>query len=178
MRDGRPRARSGRLAENLCSVQLDWQTATELNNDYFDVEWSTDGINFEQIGQVQGAGTTNDVQFYEFLHHNPVIGENYYRLRQVDFDERFEYSNTVQITISEVTQSNNQIINVFPNPTINFITIEDASIGEIAQIFGVNGQLIEEFQIQASSIQFPVSRLPSGVYFIKIGDEVKRIVKE
>ncbi len=74
---------------------LSWETATEINNDYFDVEWSTDGINFESIGQVQGAGTTTEVQSYEFLHDNPVNGNNYYRLKQMDFDEVFEYSNIV-----------------------------------------------------------------------------------
>ena len=49
------------------NVRLDWQTATELNNSHFDVEWSTDGIVFEKIGEVAGAGTTNEVQFYDFL---------------------------------------------------------------------------------------------------------------
>jgi hypothetical protein len=77
----------GKKAEN--GVLLSWETATEINNDYFDVEWSMDGISFEKIGQVQGAGTTAEIQLHEFLHKKPVNGNNYYRLKQVDFDEKF-----------------------------------------------------------------------------------------
>jgi hypothetical protein len=73
-------------------VVLLWETASEQNNDYFQVEHSRDGRRFEVIAALNGRGTTQVTQQYEFLHQQPGAGTHYYRLRQVDFDGRYEYS--------------------------------------------------------------------------------------
>jgi len=73
-------------------VALQWETASEWNNDYFQVEHSRDGHRFEVIAELNGRGTTQFTQQYAFLHRQPGAGTHYYRLRQVDFDGRFEYS--------------------------------------------------------------------------------------
>lgn len=154
-------------------IELSWQTATELNNDYFDVEWSTNGIDFKKIGQIKGGGTTNNVQFYDFVHPNPVKGNNYYRLRQVDFDKKYEYTNTINITIEE----NNKIINIYPNPTTHYLNIESEDlIGETMQLFNVNGQLIKAFQHQSVHTNLSIMDIPSGTYFIKMRDQIKRLI--
>src|SRR5690606_7492371 len=70
-------------------VTLDWTTASEENNDYFAIEYSADGRHFDELGMVRGAGSTTTSQHYSFIHHHPVAGSNYYRLRQVDFDGTF-----------------------------------------------------------------------------------------
>ena len=155
------------------NVLLTWQTASELNNSDFDIEWSTNGISFEKIGQVQGAGTTNDITFYDFLHTSPALGLNYYRLKQSDFDGKFEYSEIIQVTIE---QSNHSTINVYPNPAANFITIDGIEEDEIIQIFNVNGQLVKTFYQNVSTPQNDINDLSAGTYFIKMKSQVKKLI--
>ena len=163
------------------NVRLDWQTATELNNSHFDVEWSTDGISFEKIGEVAGAGTTTEVQLYDFLHENPVNGENYYRLKQVDlptgqagFDEKHEYTNIIEITFDIARQMD---ISIYPNPAAHYLKIESEDlIGEMVQIFSVNGQLVKELQHQSPITNLPITNLPNGTYFVKMGKQVKKLI--
>ncbi|MGB0862506.1 MAG: T9SS type A sorting domain-containing protein [Saprospiraceae bacterium] len=154
------------------NVRLDWQTATEINNSHFDVEWSTDGISFEKIGQVQGAGSTNSIRFYDFLHTSPALGFNYYRLKQVDFDGKYEYSDILNIEF----QTRNIEYRIFPNPASSFITIENVEAGEVIQIFSVNGQFVKTLHCNVSTAIIDISNLPKGTYFIKIGTTVKRIL--
>ena len=73
-------------------VDLTWATASEINNDYFLVQHSSDGIRFDDLGTVVGAGTTTQSHSYDWMHDHPSAGVNYYRLKQVDFDGQFEYS--------------------------------------------------------------------------------------
>ncbi|PCJ26801.1 MAG: hypothetical protein COA97_05255 [Flavobacteriales bacterium] len=94
-------------------VNLQWNTATEINNDYFLVERSLDGVTFEQIGKVKGSGNSTQQQFYWFEDANPNPGEiNYYRLKQVDFDGKYEYSYIVAVVIDDPLLQ----FSVYPNP--------------------------------------------------------------
>ena len=154
-------------------VRLDWQTVTEINNSHFDVKWSVNGIDFEKIGHVEGAGTTTDVQFYDFIHTSPAPSLNYYRLRQVDLDEKFEYTNIIQVTLDNKPKTS---IKIFPNPATDYIVIDGMAVSEIVQILNINGQLVKEFQIQGISNQYSVSSLITGTYFIKVGREIKKII--
>jgi hypothetical protein len=81
----------------LNAVKLDWTTASETDNDYFSVERSLDGEFWSEIGQVKGSGTTTSVTAYTFTDHHPVVGYQYYRLMQVDFDGEFEYSKVILV---------------------------------------------------------------------------------
>jgi hypothetical protein len=159
------------------NVRLDWQTATEINNSHFDVEFSTNGIDFEKIGEVAGAGTTNEVQFYDFLHENPrrdvVLQRLYYRLKQVDFDKKYEYTNIISV---EFEQSNPTVFKVYPNPTTDFINIETNQSDKIVQIFNVNGQLVKTFYQNVSNQRIDITNLPAGTYFIKMASQVKKII--
>ena len=165
------------------TVQLDWQTATEINNDYFDVEWSTDGIEFQKIGEVQGAGTTNEVQFYEFTDNlNRVVHEysgrhglHYYRLKQVDFDGKFEYSEVVNINIQIFEQLNTQTIKIYPNPTTDYIIIEINEPTQV-QLINTNGQvLINQFLQQTE--QLSIGHLPNGMYWLKVNGSTYSVIK-
>jgi hypothetical protein len=154
------------------NVRLDWQTATELNNSHFDVEWSTSGIYFENIGEVAGAGKTNEIQFYDFLHVSPALDLNYYRLKQVDFDGQFEYSKIIQLTTNKTQQV---IVKVFPNPVSDILNIETTR-PTIIQIINATGQVLKEQQISPTS-KISVEDLPAGIYFLKAGNQVQKIIK-
>ena len=82
---------------------LTWTTLSEVNNDRFDIYHSTNGINFEKIGEKDGFGTTSDVHQYDFVHFNPPTGENYYFLHQIDFGGSSEDSD-IELVIIEGNQ--------------------------------------------------------------------------
>lgn len=82
-------------------VLLNWETASELNNDYFIVERATDENTFTEIGRVTGNGNSSQLNAYLFIDQNPANGNNYYRLKQVDFNGQYEFSNTIVINYSK-----------------------------------------------------------------------------
>ena len=161
------------------NVRLDWQTATELNNSHFDVEWSRDGISFEKIGEVAGAGTTNEIQFYDFLHLSPILGQNYYRLRQASLDGKLEYTNIIQVTFDIRRQMD---ISIYPNPASEQITIElhySITNGQII-VTDTQGKIILQKNINEFTNILNVSNWAKGTYFISViaenGSETQKIV--
>lgn len=105
------------------SVQLNWTTATEINNDYFDVQWSTDGVSYESVGTVEGNGNSLKEINYSFVHEWPKQA-NYYRLKQQDYDGAYEYSPT--IILNREGQNKTSIV-ALPNPFSNELSINVTS---------------------------------------------------
>lgn len=95
-------------------VTLQWETASESNNDYFSVERSSNGIDFEEIMTISGAGNSSTPLFYNALDNNPEEGISYYRLKQTDYDGRHEYFQIVSVEINRTTFPT---VNIYPNPT-------------------------------------------------------------
>jgi hypothetical protein len=93
-------------AVNSSSVFVTWTTATESNNAYFVVERTLDGLHFDSISYTAGAGTSNIQHAYSITDHEPYSGTSYYRLKQVDYNSIFSYSNLVPVEIGSV----------YPNP--------------------------------------------------------------
>ncbi|MGB0431755.1 MAG: hypothetical protein ACPGLV_14875, partial [Bacteroidia bacterium] len=93
-------------------VMLTWQTAMEINNDRFEIERLALGENWTPIGEIKGAGNSVDVLRYSFVDLNPVNGINYYRLKQVDFNGEFEYSNVLNVEFTPAIHD----FSVYPNP--------------------------------------------------------------
>ncbi len=96
-------------------IHLHWSTATELNNEGFEVQHSLDGRHWTEIGFVTGSGTTTVQQDYRFEHKAPPSGVNYYRLKQLDYDGAFEYSPVVVVDHRNTTHA----VDIFPNPSNN-----------------------------------------------------------
>ena len=95
-------------------VKLEWGTSTEINNSHFEVERSIDGLNWEVIGMKQGKGTYTGSSEYAFVDGSPVLGINYYRIKQVDYNG--EYSHTVERDV--IFTGENELLGsqIFPNP--------------------------------------------------------------
>lgn len=150
------------------AVFITWQTASELNNDYFSIEKSSVGKTFREIGRVKGMGTSYETNDYSFSDENPANGLNYYRLKQVDFDGQFSYSNIVSVDFSIRSKTL-----VYPSTTNGSLTIETDvdwdEVGEI-QIFNSVGnlQLQDKFENTQGKTELDVSFLPSGAYFLKL----------
>ncbi len=156
-------------------VYLDWKTATELNNDYFQVAYSQDGRHFVEVGTVKGQGTSQAAKNYAFTHQRPVKGTNYYRLQQVDFDGQYQYSAVVSVEV-EMNE-----IYLFPNPTTGVMQLNGPSMEGTVRVTDSMGKLV---QVQDLSKRqgLDISQQPKGIYLVEIraGNQttVKRIVKE
>lgn len=94
-------------------VSLDWKTESELNNDYFTLERSASGLQFEELARIEGAGTTNDMQTYNYVDQSPFPNETYYRLKQTDFDGTTSYSKIIRV---ETGKAKKGLMTVYPNP--------------------------------------------------------------
>jgi hypothetical protein len=163
---------------NAGAIEVLWTTASELNFNYFELEKSVNGTEFNKIAQVQGHGTTKVQHEYSFSDQDPIIGSNFYRLKAVDVDGHTETFNV--IVASFVAQKD---ISVYPNPlndgnlhiNLNFETGAATSV-TITDTFGVTKATATFTEQQAL---FPIT-LESGVYLITIVNgsykEVKRLV--
>lgn len=155
------------------NVKLRWETSSEHNNDYFTIERSVDGINFLDIGTVDGAGNSSVNQNYQFIDHDPYDEITYYRLRQTDFDGAFSRS---QIVALEKVKSNAFDFMIYPNPSNGeqlYVQVS-GNEGEIAQleVLDVLGKKCYSTQIvvnNGSRIALPdVNTFESGLYLIKV----------
>lgn len=168
------------------SVQLDWRTATELNNDYMEVEHSTDGRNYRKIGTVQGAGTTQEEQVYNFLHEAPAAGLNYYRLLQVDYDGAYEYHGPVSVRMSGGDKLGGAL-SLFPTVVSEAVQVEyEGQLSNEAelQVIGMDGRVwrTQRWEVKSASLSVPVQDLPAGMYLLRLqvgrDVEVARFVKQ
>lgn len=152
---------------------LEWQTATENNNRGFQIERSTDGTNFIARGFIQGHGTTTQPHSYSFT-EDGIEGKVFYRLKQIDFNGKYSYSNTIELI--SMGSSDYQLAQNYPNPfnpstLISYRLPDDGFVN--LKIYDVLGQevktLVNGFQ-QAGvhTIKFDASGLNSGVYFYKM----------
>ena len=158
------------LTKIIKKVRCEWSTATEINNNYFSVQRSQDGINFEQIGTVQGAGNSSATLNYVFYDERPYSQVSYYRLKQVDFNNEFSYS-----AIRAVYLDPFNIINVYPNPaegSINILVGTPDDMDVCITVFNNIGQKIIDLKKNVTTgyhtINLNTSSLNSGNYIFKV----------
>ncbi len=169
---------------NNKNADLMWQTASEKNARLFEVHASVDGKNFKKVGAVKANGNTNVTSTYNFTDVNALANNNkvYYRLKSVDVDGTFEWSNTVIVTAKE---ANNASIDVYPNPFNNDVTVSlidntPATI-EVVTLEGVNVYNATT-NTNSSFANINLTQLTTGVYFIKVTQNgnttVQKLVKQ
>ncbi|MGK0368263.1 MAG: hypothetical protein ACJAYZ_000123 [Bacteroidia bacterium] len=158
-------------------VQLDWVTTAEINNDYFDVEHSIDGINFTSISRIKGAGNSTQTLNYSTVHHTLSKGVSYYRLKQTDYDGKTSYSDeqTVEFETDEV------IFDIYPNPfsgKTTFHTSENLKDASLI-VYNSHGAVKEIENVSGQTFTFQRENLRSGLYWIKVvqGEKVIAIKK-
>ena len=130
------------VAENN-EVLLTWETASEVNNDYFDVQRSRDGVEFQSIGRVNGNGNSNAIIKYDFVDKNPYAGFNYYRLKQVDYDGTATDHQVIQVNNDDLKKNLDLVI--YPNPSTGRelhlrITSSDSFTPISIQVNGLKGE--------------------------------------
>jgi len=154
-------------------VTLNWQTATETNNQGFEMQRSNNG-EFEKIGFVPGHGTTTELQSYTFIDENVLAGKYTYRLKQIDYDGTNKYSSVVEVEVAQpIEYSLNQN---YPNPfnpsTTIIFTISDLRFTTL-KVYDVLGNEIatlvnEEKPAGIYEVVFNAFEYPSGIYFYRL----------
>ena len=157
-------------------VLLDWQTASELNNDFFEIQRSEDGENWMVIGEVDGNGTINEVIEYGYTDARPLFGSSYYRLRQVDFDGQFEYSPVRSVNIQHSGRSLE--VTLYPNPTtgdnINIRLISTNRRNNVKiRLIDFSGKIfLNEFVDVKKFVRdqriIPCKKLQKGIYILEV----------
>jgi len=161
---------TGRLRNN--SVALEWRTASEQNSKGFEIERSYDGSNFTKVGYVEAAGNSNHIRSYAFPDKEIAQEANYYRLKQIDLDNRFEYSKVVVVRNATV---NKYPFRILSNPVQNTLDIQfgNPPNGRVSVVLlDVSGKTLLNWQSDGqaqSRIRIDISRLnlAKGVYFVK-----------
>jgi len=150
------------------TVQLEWSTASETNNDYYTVQSSKDGLSFKKVLRMNGAGNSNTVLHYSAIDYNPYDGTSYYRLMQTDFDGQLSYSN---LLVVDIVNKPADSFNIYPNPFNAFTTIKmnDASnIKTELRIYDVLGADVMNAILINQITTLETNNLPSGIYFYKV----------
>lgn len=148
--------------------KLTWKTTSETNNKGFEIERSADARTFEKIGFVDGSGDTKENQFYHFTDLNP-LAESYYRLKQLDYDGKFEYSKVIAV------KTGTGVIKMYPNPAQTELRVEGIAEDELVSVFTPTGGLVIA-GAKLSAGKLDVKDLKEGIYTIKIGDVAKKLL--
>ncbi len=158
-------------------VQLKWETGTEYNTDYFEVQHSEDGESWQSIGQLPAAGNSTQTLSYELRDGSPAPGINYYRLKEVDTDNAAVYSEIRSVYVDKTQTS----VQVFPNPASDQITVLASGINDIS--FSVCDALGQEIQVERhpagkDQCMLEIGALKPGVYFIRTATSTTRFIRK
>ena len=146
---------------------LQWTTASEQNTDHFDVEYSTDGMNWQGIGQVKAAGNSAAPQQYSFVQYGPANGNAYYRIAEVDADNSYTYSRVQELSF---TQAGAQL-RYFPNPVRDRVTVTTGSTAvQSVTVMTIDGRVLQLVRDFVSGQSIDLSRYPGGVYILQVRD--------
>jgi len=165
-------------------VLLNWETTNEENAAYFSIEQSSDAVHFREIGEVPAIGNTLELSTYEFLDEAPSSPVSYYRLKMVDVDESFSYSDVIAMDIFRPIE----LRKIFPNPSSDMVHLNLESKSKLSfdyQFYNLLGQTMltgtAEIEKGTNNLSLDLSHLPKGVYIFYVPDAMirmeERIVK-
>lgn len=151
-------------------ARLNWSTATEVNNDRFEIEKSRNGVEWNKVGTVRGSGTTNGRKDYQFI--DAEGGNAIYRIKQVDQDGRFEFSKVVSVNCSVAGG-----VRVFPNPAKDLVQIVIRSEQRSAvtvQVIDNLGRVVLERKEDVfqgnNTLRIGLNNIPAGTYSLRVID--------
>ena len=161
------------------NILVSWHTAFEQNNDHFEIEKSEDGIAFRTIEKyIKGSQNSNTLLKYEFMDVEKTISNVYYRIKQIDNDANYSYSNVIHY----VNQSEIEVV-FSPNPITDELVIASSkNIETEIEVYDISGKILFKSIYHDNLIQINTASFPTGVLFIKVNQNgmntVKRVVKK
>lgn len=161
------------------SVELDWSTDSEVNNNYFEVERSKDGKQFQGIEKIASKGGFNKKTNYQTFDQKPFTGISYYRLKQVDYSGKINYTVIQKVVISSPLIKG---LKLYPNPVIfdaNLVLTASQTYNARISIFSINGQQISNTPIQIdegfNKINLDLKHLSKGSYQLILESNIKQL---
>ncbi len=162
---------------------LEWATANELDSKEYQLERSLTGLNdFQRIATIPAANTTSSTSRYQYVDQNIDRLNSavmFYRLKQVDNDARFRYSNVVRLSYRE---DEKQKSIVYPNPTNGMVTVtigDQQLLGTVANLYDQGGRLLQQVKISATSQTLDLSQYVNGMYYLQLKNkEVLKVIKQ
>ena len=161
---------------HYCDIQLNWSTAEEINNDFIEVQRSTDAIDWETIDQIKGNGTTDATSYYQYVDTDPQK-INYYRLKQVDYNGESDYSKVLKVSppcYKNLQAKHKGIVKIYPNPASDqqvtlTLNATEAKM-EAVMLTDLMGNPIYRLNMPLSEglnlLRLDIGHLPSGQYVI------------
>lgn len=168
-------------------VNIHWATASEVNCDYFSIQRAASDLKWSEIARADGAGNSNRKNYYTEKDRNALSGISYYRLKQVDYDGDFKYSDVVSVINSNLPGSNEVFI--YPNPVrgssviLNIPYAYSKAESEVT-IFALSGKVLltTKLEIDQKTTLLNIDRLDPGAYLIQIQssllNETKKLIVE
>lgn len=159
---------------NHNSVKLDWETVSEISNDFFVIERSVNGVNWESVIKIDGAGNSSALLQYSTQDENPYDGTSYYRLKQIDFNGDFTYSPIKRIYIDKLKKEPL----IYPNPTAGDFVI-DLGVkykSVTVNILDINRKVIQTHSFHESQLLNLKLEEPRGVYSVVVNTGNKRVL--
>ncbi|NBG66845.1 T9SS type A sorting domain-containing protein [Acidiluteibacter ferrifornacis] len=145
-------------------AMIEWQTASEINNDYFTIEKSIDAKSWSVLSRIDGAGNSTQIIDYSTIDQLEKAETIYYRLKQTDFNGDFSYS---EIQSVEGTNFKNKV-NIYPNPTSEIVNITYEELINSVEIYNLKGELHLNQLINSNTVRLNIGNYPRGTYFLKI----------
>jgi len=150
-------------------ARIYWSTANEENSDYFLLEHSTDGRSFRPLAEVKAAGSSSFRLDYEYHHLKPVAGQNYYRLRQVDFDGTTYDHGVVRVRFDEL---GGEKWTIAPNPVLDQTTVQWSGTAQELLLSDSQGRILRRIvlnpQAEGGSQSLQLGDLSAGMYFLRL----------
>ena len=157
-------------------VRNTWATSVETSNSHWEVQHSTNGVNWATVGIVDGWGTTSELNTYEFIHKGAFSGYNFYRLKQLDWDATYSYS-TINVVYFD---SPDEPITVYPIPSTGTVFVTGTFKAESIAVRNLNGQTVKEEVLDGkiTRAELDVSDLPTGSYMVDIIYSDSRVTRQ
>jgi hypothetical protein len=152
-----------KLTKNADDVKVEWATATEENNNYFEVERGSDGISFDAIARLDGKIDSRAEVRYSFTDKDPLAGISYYRIRQVDQDGTSAVTRTRSIEMSGLAKAI-----IYPNPAADVITLDNIEPNSMITLITSLGQEVRREIAKTNAWSMNLHGLPSGFYTVSI----------
>ncbi len=147
---------------------LNWSTASELNSQKFVIQRADEGYEFTDIGTIKAAGNASYLINYYFVDENPNAGKNYYRLKQVNNDGSYEYSDVILITAPEKVVDDTKSFKLYPNPANDILWIDFIDELHEINLYNTIGNLVLKATPTDKHTSINIADLPTGIYFVKI----------
>ncbi len=149
------------------TVNLDWTTTLEINNQGFEIQRSKDGLVWEKLGFISGAGNSNKIQHYQFIDRFPSK-VNYYRLKQLDFDGKSDFSQIVSAFFAKAN------VSIYPNPARDVLYVNSSDDGQLVyRIFDLTGKRIDYGATNDGIIR--ISDLSKGLYILNLTSKTSNL---